>query len=293
MLSGIYITSIHNIDFKQKEYAVTFWAWFKYKNKDFDFATNIEIPNAKTFTKSFSSDTTAEGGRRYVLMKLECVMKDNWKIDKFPFDYQNLRLTIENSQYDTTDLVFKVDTVGAQYGVFAINGWNILKDSVSFRVRNMRYQTAFGDESYSKPYSSYSAFRVNIGIVREASWTLFWKTFIGMYVAFFIAFVCFYVHSESTEARFGLNVGALFAAVGNKYIVDSSLPDSLSPTLVDMLHAITLIFIFCVVSCTIYSLRFVKEKQLEKAHRFDKIARKVLLLVFIGLNVYFIVKASM
>jgi hypothetical protein len=29
---GIYITSIHDIDFKQKEYAITFWLWLKYKN---------------------------------------------------------------------------------------------------------------------------------------------------------------------------------------------------------------------------------------------------------------------
>ena len=29
---GIYITSIHDIDFKQKEYNVNFWLWLKYKN---------------------------------------------------------------------------------------------------------------------------------------------------------------------------------------------------------------------------------------------------------------------
>src|SRR5206468_2841412 len=128
--TGLYITSIHNIDFKQKEYAITLWAWFKYKNKDFDFISNIEIPQAKTFSKSFSTDTTTAGGKRYVLMKLECVMKDNWKINNFPFDYQTLRLTIENSQFDSSELVFKVDTIGAHYGAFAINGWNIVKDSV-------------------------------------------------------------------------------------------------------------------------------------------------------------------
>ncbi|HOZ80495.1 MAG TPA: hypothetical protein PLY34_21060, partial [Ferruginibacter sp.] len=27
---GIYITSIHDIDFKQKEYTITFWLWLKY-----------------------------------------------------------------------------------------------------------------------------------------------------------------------------------------------------------------------------------------------------------------------
>ena len=46
--TGLYITSIHDIDFKQKEYTVTFWLWLKYKNKDFDFLQNLEVPSAKT-----------------------------------------------------------------------------------------------------------------------------------------------------------------------------------------------------------------------------------------------------
>ncbi|NOT52882.1 MAG: hypothetical protein HOP10_16615, partial [Chitinophagaceae bacterium] len=50
--TGVYITSIHDIDFKQKEYSISFWLWFKYKNKAFDFKNNLEIPNAKSFTQS-------------------------------------------------------------------------------------------------------------------------------------------------------------------------------------------------------------------------------------------------
>jgi len=291
--TGIYITSIHNIDFKQKEYAITLWLWLKYRNKDFDFEKNIEIPQAKSVTKSFTTTDSTKDGRVYLIMKLDCIMKDSWKTAKFPFDYQTLRLTIENSQYDSTELVFGVDTLGAHYGAFAINGWSIRPDSFNLYVKNMPYKTAFGDETLSKAYTSYSAFRMKIGIKREASWTLFWKTFIGMYVAFFIAFVCFFVHAGSIEARFGLNVGALFAAVGNKYIIDSSLPDSLSPTLVDMLHGITLIFIFIVIASTIYALKLVKENQLRQADRFDTRMSRIVLLTYLGLNIYFIAQAAM
>ncbi|GBL35144.1 hypothetical protein EMGBS15_07390 [Filimonas sp.] len=47
----IYVTSIHDIDFKQNEYIVNLWLWMKYKNKDFE--QNLEIPQAKTYTKSY------------------------------------------------------------------------------------------------------------------------------------------------------------------------------------------------------------------------------------------------
>ena len=102
---GIYITSIHNIDFKEKEYTVSFWLWLKYKNRDFDFYNNLEIPQAKTVEKAFSL-VDSSGEKVYMQMKLQCVMKDNWRIANFPFDEQKLRLSIENSQFDSRYLVF-------------------------------------------------------------------------------------------------------------------------------------------------------------------------------------------
>ena len=53
--TGIYITSIHNIDFKQNEYTVNFWLWLTYTNRAFDFTQNLEIPKAKSFSKSLST----------------------------------------------------------------------------------------------------------------------------------------------------------------------------------------------------------------------------------------------
>ena len=129
--TGIYVTSIHDIDFRQKEYTVTFWLWLKYKNRDFDFLHNLEIPQAKTYTTSFSTiDTTA--GRVYILMKVQAVMKDSWKTENFPFDRQKLRLSVENSQFDSKLLVFKVDTLGKHYDPrFTLRGWNIVPSASS------------------------------------------------------------------------------------------------------------------------------------------------------------------
>jgi hypothetical protein len=80
---GIYITSIHDIDFKQKEYAVNLWLWLKYKNRDFDFLQNLEVPMAKEVSRSFAT-VDSSGEEVYVLMKLQCVMKDAWRISNFP-----------------------------------------------------------------------------------------------------------------------------------------------------------------------------------------------------------------
>jgi cytochrome c biogenesis factor len=116
--------------------------------------------------------------------------------------------------------------------------------------------------------------------------------FLGMYIAFLIAYVCFYIHADGMDSRFGLSVGSLFAVIGNKYIIDSSLPESTSFTLVDTLHGLTLFFIFATVTATAYSLLMVKKNKIEKAKKFDMLSAQVLLLIYVALNIYFIADAS-
>lgn len=287
--TGIYITSIHDIDFKQKEYTITFWLWLKYKNKDFDFMSNLEVPHAKSVSRSFAT-VDSSNHQIYLLMKMQCVMKDTWRIRDFPFDRQKLRLSIENSQFDSKSLVFVPDTLGENYDPrFTLSQWKI--DSCNITDGINKYETAFGDPSIAVPHTEYSTYKVVVDISRHAS-GLFWKMFLGMYIAFLIAYVCFYIHTDAIDSRFGLSVGALFAVIGNKYIIDSSLPESTSFTLVDTLHGLTLFFILAIVGATVYSLRLVKAGKEIKARKFDMIIAQVFLLVYVLLNIYFIMQAT-
>jgi hypothetical protein len=286
---GIYIVSVHDVDFKQKEYTISFWLWLKYKNKDFDFVKNLEVPQAKSVDKAFSVLDTS-GEMVSLQMKMQCVMKDNWKIENFPFDQQKLRLSIENSQYDSRSLVFKPDTVGKNFDPrFLLRGWVIDSCIVSNGVK--AYETGFGDESLARPHTEYSTFKTRLSIHRDAA-GLFWKMFLGMYIAFLIAFICFFIHADGIDSRFGLSVGSLFAVIGNKYIIDSALPESSSFTLVDTLHGVTLFSIFAVITATAYSLKLVKKNKMAKAHRFDMMMAGIMLLVYVFTNIWFIFQAQ-
>ena len=116
--------------------------------------------------------------------------------------------------------------------------------------------------------------------------------FLGMYIAFLISYVCFYIHADGMDSRFGLGVGSLFAVIGNKYIIDSALPESSSFTLVDLLHGLTLFFILATIAANAYSLSLIKKDKVEKAYKFDMLASRVVLIAYVLLNVWFIWKAS-
>ncbi len=293
VLVGIYVTSIHDIDFKAKEYEIHFWIWLRYKNRNFDFGRFLEIPNAKTFTKLLDS-TYISHDSVFLQMKVQCTMKDSWKVSNYPFDRQTLRISFENSQFNADSLVFVEDTVGEHYDALSaskgrvLNGWNI--DSLTIRTGKKEYQTNFGNAAISQAKESYSTFRLRINISRPV-WGLFLKTFLGMYIAFLIAFVCFFIHADGIDSRFGLSVGSLFAVVGNKYIIDSALPETTSFTLVDTLHGLTLFVIFIVISATAVSLRLIKQEKIEKARRFDNIVAAVIFLLYLLANIWFIYAA--
>jgi hypothetical protein len=285
---GIYVTSIHDIDFRQKEYSINLWLWLKYKRTEFDFMRNLEVPMAKTFEKSYATIDTLDDGRIYMLMKLQCIMKGTWRITDFPFDRQRLRFAIENSMYDASELVFTADTFGNHYGKYFLMGWE--KDSFNIRTEIKEYQTSFGDPALSEPHSEYSTFRVTMVIHRD-SWELFIKIFLGMYISFLISLVCFYIHPDNMDSRLALSVGSLFAVIGNKYIIDSALPETNTFTLVDSLHGITMLYIFFVMASSVYTLSLVKAEKDVTAKKYNEMAGWGLLILYVLLNTWLIYSA--
>jgi len=70
-------------------------------------------------------------------------------------------------------------------------------------------------------------------------------------------------------------VVSLFAIVSNKYLIDSSLPESITFTLADALHGITIFFMLVVVSSTACSLMLVMQGKIKQHITIGTIAARV------------------
>jgi len=285
---GAFVISVHDINFHDKEYTVRFWLWFLYKNPDFDFTTQLDIPNAKTIEPPESIVDTVDG-KAWVMLKMKCTMKENWSVLDFPFDKQHLRVQIENSILDNTVLIFDPDFKGSKFDdEEAIDGWSIHNFAVG--VRDNHYATGFGDPRPGKDNQTFSQFTIDMDIERDA-WGLFMKIFLGMYIAFLISIISFTPHPSEMEPRFGLPVGGLFAAVGNKYIIDSLLPESSSFSLVDTLHALTFIGIFGTLLVSAIALKQYDNGKKELCERTNIRGAKIVVAIYVILNIFFITLA--
>lgn len=285
---GSYVISVHDINFRDKQYTMRFWLWFLYDNPDFDFSTQLDIPNAKSIDPPEIIVDSIDN-KAWAIMKMKATMKESWNVRDFPFDKQHLRVQIENALFDINNLVFKPDIKGSTYDkAEALDGWDITNFKVSTKLND--YETGFGDPGPNRDYQNFSAFNIELDIERNA-WGLFLKIFIGMYIAFLISVISFTIQVQELEPRFGLPVGGLFATVGNKYIIDSILPETSAFTLVDTLHTLTFLGIFGTLVVSAVALRYYDNGKLDKALRINRIGSRTVLWAYSILNVLLVTLA--
>lgn len=279
---GCYIISLHDLNFVEEEYTARFWLWMIHTIPIEKPSDAIELPDAKEYKIDNIIADSLEG-KGWLQLKIKAVMKQEWSLNNFPFDKQHLRIRIENPQYDINKLVFVPDTRGQSYDPqLEVDGWKI----VSFDISTLKkhYNTDFGDTSLSKPELDFSQFMIDVTIQRNA-WGFFFKLFLGMYVAFAISFVSFLIDPRHVEPRFGLPVGGLFAGVGNKYVIDSYLPETSDITIVDTLHGLTFILIFFIIAFSALSLRQDDSGDEKSSNRTDRIVAWSIGIIYVLFNV--------
>ena len=267
---GMYINSVYDFKLDDKSYMADFWLWMNYRNDSLKFENSVEITNSKLADFSHYS-MEKKGDWNWAAQKCRAHLIHQWDVSKFPFDKQQLRIEIEDSQLDTSRLIYMADMENSKIDSSFNSGEWCIED---FRLQQdvKTYQTTYGNPSLSGK-SSYPRVVGEITIRRKNSWTKLVKLLTGVYVAFLISCIVFFVSNESQDSRFCLCVGGIFAAIGNKYIVESVVPSSTTNTLMDNVHTLTFIFILLITIVMIISLRLYQSGDDEKKKRSHKIDR--------------------
>ena len=286
---GIYFNSLTDFNISDQSFSADFWMWVNYSDDSLQFNDALEVTNSKSSSFSNYSQMKKEGVN-WVMMKFNSVVFKEWDVSAFPFDKQKLTLHIDHTIYDTKKLAFISDIGNSAIDSnLVLSNWKI--DSLAFYVDNQTYNTTFGDPVI-KGSSTYPSVTADIYLTRENSWNTLFKMLTGVYVAFSIVLLAFFVKPSD---RLGLCVGGLFAAVGNKYIVESAVPSTVSNTLFDNIHNITFIAIFVVLVVAVISFKWNETEKplyIEKAKRLDRLSFYSVVGVYALLNLFLIMRAA-
>lgn len=282
---GLYINCLYDFKIDQKSYMADFWMWMNYTDDSLNFENHQDITNSKNYEFSHYS-VEKQNGFNWASQKCKAEMMHQWDVSNYPFDKQKLLIKIENAENDTTSLVYVADRENTRLdSCFVTSEWNIESFDIKENIRT--YASNYGDPSLNEG-SSYPQVILEINIKRNHSWLLLLKLLTGAYVAFLISALVFFVSSDNQDSRFGLTVGGLFAAIGNKYIIESVVPTSNTSSLLDNVHNITFAFILLIVIICIFSLRL-HESEDEKKRRLsviiDKVSFWTVLIAYIIINI--------
>jgi len=316
-----YIHHISDINFRDQEYKIEVWLKLKMNDslwavdslanqfavvgsKDLSITIIPQYPGLKDSVKADAIKSkkadSPEGKWKYRrLIKLECTVIKKWDIKKYPFDRQELDIkiyTLRSSKWlklvpSGNRVNYASDSICLKR-VEIENGWFFNCDSIT--TDTVICQDIFDHGT------KYSTIHLNIPLTRKNGFALFFKLFIGMYISFFVAFLSFFIHVKHFEPRFGLPVGGLFAAIGNKYITENVLPQSSAYTIVDTFHTVTIIAILLVIVFSAISLNLsdssvysvIKSKihpsrKLSLMKWIDQNGRNLLLISYVFLNIVF------
>ena len=151
----------------------------------------------------------------------------NWDLKNYPFDKQIIN--IEFSAFQDTSIVRIRSSKDFKNSVYEnlpnlTQGFKI--DDIVFKEifrksRDTLYLDQVIDKKFDRREEIYSVGRFEI-IISRSGFSLFIKLFLGAILALILSVSVFYIPKGEFDAKSQISVGAIFAAVGNKYFVDSN-----------------------------------------------------------------------
>ncbi len=289
---GIYLERIPSLSMKEMVWTVVFDVWFRWRGPSSSPAENLVVVNGSIESKERQAEHH-DGEDHYERYQMEAKITKSFSTKQFPLDEHLLLLALENGESVRQRMVFVPDTENSNTSSrvvvpgYVLSNWSLIEKPHS-------YKSTRGDPRLISPSkSTFSQIRFGLNLGRSG-WGLYLKMFQALYVAVAIAFLSCFIKPTYVDPRFGLGVGALFAAVTNFYLVNSFVPDTGELALADVVNLLgTLTILVTLVESTfsLYLYDICGEQDLSK--RLDRMSFKVMLGGFLSANLALILAAAL
>ena len=281
---GIYVERIPEMSTRNATWTAVFDVWFRWRGDDLNPAEAFVVMDGSIVSREKLADFEADG-QNYKRYRIEAKITTPFSVAQFPLDSHLLTLAVENGELVREKMVFVPDlessNVSSRVSVpgYRITEWKAIEKPHS-------YKTTRGDPRLPPgTKSTYSQFRFGVFIER-GEWGLYFKMFQALYVAVMIAALACFIRPTDVDPRFGLGVGALFAAVANSYLVSSFVPDTGELALADIVNGLGILTILVtLIESTVSLYLYDHCGEVELSRRLDRVSFLVVVVGFFVANV--------
>ena len=238
---GFYMESIHDVSLHDSRWNGVIDVWCRWKDDpaaaggaDFNpfdhlMAVSGTITNRKVLRQIH------DGVDHFVLQRLWIDYSKIFPIVNFPLDRHLLMVTFENTDHPRQDLLFVIDE----------NATDVSRRVSMTGYRRVRFHAVESPHSYqtsrglpgvaATERGTWSQARFAI-VIDRFGWGLFFKMFQTLFVAVAVALLACFIKPIHVDPRFGLGVGALFAAAANSYLTGTYVPVTNEFSLADVIN---------------------------------------------------------
>ena len=183
-----------------------------------------------------------------------------WDLKNYPFDTQKLKIEFQSVR-DTSLAVIKSSEKYKSVLLdksSIIDGWYF--EGITSEV-NYREEPTFTKIETNKGQrnvvTSVISFYINL---KRDGLFLYFKLFFGTFLSFIISYLVFFIDKKYFETRITLSIGGIFGAVGNRYFVESIMPEVQILTKGDLINNLIIFLIVVNIFIVILQNRKIKNK---------------------------------
>ena len=238
---GFYMESISDVSLHDSRWNGVIDVWCRWKddptasdNADFNPFDHLMAVSG-TITSRKVLREIHNGADHFVLQRLSIDYSKTFPIVNFPLDRHLLMASFENSDHPRQDLLFVIDENATDVSRrVSMTGYRLVRFHAVETPHS--YQTSRGLPGVAATdRGTWSQARFAIVIDRFGR-GLFFKMFQTLFVAVAVALLACFIKPIHVDPRFGLGVGALFAAAANSYLTGTYVPVTNEFSLADIIN---------------------------------------------------------
>jgi hypothetical protein len=284
---GIYLNQVRELSLRDSQFVADFWVWFRWKKgAAVDPLATFEIVGGDIQSRVNEGREDLPGGEwSYATARIVARVVQVLDVSQFPQDRHRLVIAIEDGEHEDFELTYAADSANSRIDPNVhVPGFQVANFETV--IAQHAYKTNYGDVTLpTNSESKYSRFEFALNIERPGfGYTL--KLVWGMWLSAIVALLALFIKPINVDPRFGLGVGAIFAAMANQYLVSSALPDSATVTSADIVGMATIVVILICVAESVGSLWLFENEQVALSKRLDRYTMIGVLCMYIAANVY-------
>lgn len=244
---GVWLSGLHDVDFLHGSFQAEFYIWWISADPEFKPFESLQVLNGRNWSQRAVNSQVLPDGRHYTAGFLSTTVSHAWDLFYYPFDRQSLDIIIE-TPYTSEQLRLVPQDDRSVVGEFVeLKGFRV--ETLKLTEQIASYRTDFGLDDASG--TRFSRLAIEISLERESG-RIVVAILVGFIVANIIALLTFAINTSELGIRTSMVGSAVFAAIGNMYLLNSHLDPAVGSMIVDRFAVGTFSVILVALICGIF-----------------------------------------